>query len=30
MILTIIIAAVALILGGIGGYLFFRYVLKGK
>ena len=30
MILTIIIAAVALVVGGVGGYLFFRYVLKGK
>ena len=30
MLLTIIISAAALILGGIGGYLVFRYVLKGK
>ena len=30
MILTIIIAAATLILGGVGGYLFFKYVLKGK
>ena len=30
MLLTIIIAVAALILGGIGGYLVFRYVLKGK
>ena len=30
MILTIIIAAGTLILGGVGGYLVFRYVLKGK
>ena len=30
MILTIIIAAATLILGGVGGYLFFNYVLKGK
>ena len=30
MLLTIIISVVALILGGIGGYLVFRYVLKGK
>ena len=30
MVLTIIISVAALILGGIGGYLVFRYVLKGK
>ena len=30
MLLTIIISVAALILGGIGGYLVFRYVLKGK
>ena len=30
MLLTIIIAVAALVLGGIGGYLVFRYVLKGK
>jgi ribonuclease Y len=30
MILTIIIAAAALIVGGIVGYLIFRYVIKGK
>lgn len=30
MLLTIIISAAALILGGIGGYLVFRFVLKGK
>src|SRR5574344_823712 len=30
MILTIIIAAGTLLLGGVGGYLVFRYVLKGK
>ena len=30
MILTIIIAAATLILGGVGGYLFFKYVLKCK
>ena len=30
MLLNIIIAAVSLVLGGVGGYLIFRYVLKGK
>ena len=30
MLLTIIISVAALVLGGIGGYLVFRYVLKGK
>ena len=30
MILTIIIAAAAFIIGGFGGYLVFRYILKGK
>jgi len=30
MVLSIIIAAVALIIGGICGYMVFRYVLKGK
>ena len=30
MLLNIIITAIALILGGVGGYLIFRYVLKGK
>ena len=30
MLLTIIISVAALILGGIGGYIVFRYVLKGK
>lgn len=30
MILTIIIAVVALIVGGFGGYLIFRYILTGK
>ena len=30
MLLTIIIAAAALIIGGICGYLIFRYVIKGK
>ncbi len=30
MILTIIIAVAALIVGGFGGYLVFRYILKGK
>ena len=30
MILNIIITAAAFILGGVGGYLIFRYVLKGK
>lgn len=30
MILTIIIAVVALIVGGLGGYLIFRYILTGK
>ena len=30
MLLTIIISVATLILGGIGGYLVFRYVLKGK
>ena len=28
--MNIIIAAVSLVLGGVGGYLIFRYVLKGK
>ena len=30
MVLTLIIAAAALILGGICGYAVFRFVLKGK
>ena len=30
MILTIIIAVAALVVGGLGGYLVFRYILKGK
>ncbi|MBO5185724.1 MAG: ribonuclease Y [Prevotella sp.] len=30
MVLTIIIAAAALIIGGLGGYLVFRYIIKGK
>lgn len=30
MLLTMIISAATLVLGGIGGYLIFRYVLKGK
>ena len=30
MILTIIIAAAAFIIGGFGGYLVFRYILTGK
>ncbi len=30
MIVTIIIAAVALIIGGIAGYIIFRYIIKGK
>ena len=30
MVLTIIIAVAALIVGGVCGYLIFRYVLKGK
>ena len=30
MVLTIIIAAAALIIGGVCGYLIFRYVIKGK
>lgn len=30
MILTIILSVIALIVGGVGGYLSFRYVLKGK
>ena len=30
MLLTVIIAAAALIIGGVCGYLIFRYVIKGK
>ena len=30
MTLTLIVAAIALILGGLGGYLIFRYGLTGK
>ena len=30
MVLTLITAAVALLVGGICGYLIFRYALKGK
>ena len=28
--ITVIIAAAAFIIGGLGGYLVFRYILKGK
>lgn len=30
MMITIIIAAVALVLGGVGGFVIFRYIIKGK
>ena len=30
LIFVLLIAAGALVLGGVGGYLVFRYVLKGK
>ena len=30
LIIVLLIAAGALVLGGVGGYLIFRYVLKGK
>ena len=30
LIITLLIAAGALVLGGVGGYLVFRYVIKGK